>query len=228
MKKHNKLKTFRVVFALVVIFLITLSLSDVNIPVVKEISRLFLKMQFVPAILRLITPGSIFVLAIFILLIITLLFGRVYCSMICPLGILQDLILFIRKKIFRTKRFNYSGPSNVIRCCERISLLNRSIALKVSVWVDFDCYDVHEIFLSHLKLRRSRCILIRQIGKEIHDTIFVTENTSAKPQSILEGEFSLSMYFFRSPSVNKLMLSVRNNFIRRKIFGCFNLQGSET
>jgi ferredoxin len=39
----------------------------------------------------------------------TLIFGRVYCSFICPLGALQDLMAYVRGKI-KKLRFGYEGP----------------------------------------------------------------------------------------------------------------------
>ncbi len=50
------------------------------------------QIQFVPAVLAL----NIVVLAI--LLVMTLVFGRIYCSVICPLGIFQDLFSGLRGK----------------------------------------------------------------------------------------------------------------------------------
>jgi len=61
------------------------------------------KIQFVPAIL------SANIAAIAILILATLLFGRVYCSVICPLGIFQDVIS--RKAgWFKKNRFSYRPP----------------------------------------------------------------------------------------------------------------------
>lgn len=50
------------------------------------------RLQFLPSVLAL-----NFAVVIGILLL-TLLFGRIYCSVICPMGIFQDLILWIRRK----------------------------------------------------------------------------------------------------------------------------------
>ena len=53
------------------------------------------KLQFLPAVLALNIGVIVF------LIILTLLFGRVYCSVICPLGVLQDGISWLaglRKK----------------------------------------------------------------------------------------------------------------------------------
>lgn len=61
------------------------------------------KIQFLPALM------AMNVAVILALIILTLLFDRIYCSVICPLGIMQDIISWIsgrrKKKHFR---FNYS------------------------------------------------------------------------------------------------------------------------
>ena len=59
------------------------------------------KIQFLPAVLAL----NFGVVAA--LLVLTLLFGRVYCSVICPLGVFQDVVSHIAGKI-RKNRFSYS------------------------------------------------------------------------------------------------------------------------
>lgn len=66
------------------------------------------QLQFIPAVYRVIggaVLGNIAVLAG--ILLVTLLFGRIYCSVICPLGVFQDLIIFIRRK-FSKKVFKYT------------------------------------------------------------------------------------------------------------------------
>ena len=66
------------------------------------------KIQFLPAVLAL-NAG-----VIILLVALTLLFGRVYCSVICPLGVMQDVISWFagrRKK----NRFSYSPAKNWLR-----------------------------------------------------------------------------------------------------------------
>ena len=60
------------------------------------------KVQFLPAVLAL----NLGVVAALILL--TLLFGRIYCSVICPLGVMQDIILWIHGKTKKKNRFRFS------------------------------------------------------------------------------------------------------------------------
>ena len=50
------------------------------------------KIQFLPALLALNVGVVVF------LVLLTLAFGRVYCSIICPLGVMQDIIAWVGKK----------------------------------------------------------------------------------------------------------------------------------
>ena len=66
------------------------------------------KIQFLPAVLAL-NVG-----VIVLLVALTLIFGRAYCSVICPLGVMQDVISWFagrRKK----NRFSYSPAKNWLR-----------------------------------------------------------------------------------------------------------------
>ena len=52
-------------------------------------------MQFLPSCLAL-NFG-----AIALILLLTFVFGRLYCSVICPLGVYQDLVVFLRRSYGR-------------------------------------------------------------------------------------------------------------------------------
>jgi polyferredoxin len=64
------------------------------------------KIQFIPALLALNVGALLFVIAL------TLLMGRIYCSIICPLGVMQDAIAWFRKK---KNKYNYSPERTVLR-----------------------------------------------------------------------------------------------------------------
>lgn len=66
------------------------------------------KIQFLPAVLAL----NVGVVAF--LVILTLLFGRVYCSVICPLGVFQDIVSWISGKR-KKNRFRYSPAISWLR-----------------------------------------------------------------------------------------------------------------
>lgn len=66
------------------------------------------KIQFLPAVLAL----NVGVVAL--LIVLTLAFGRIYCSVICPLGVLQDVVAWIGKKQ-KKNRYRYSKAVNWLR-----------------------------------------------------------------------------------------------------------------
>lgn len=69
------------------------------------------KVQFLPAVLAV----NFGVVAALVLL--TLVFGRIYCSVICPLGIMQDIFSWLRGRLRKKDRFRftYSPARNWLR-----------------------------------------------------------------------------------------------------------------
>ncbi|MDO4737169.1 MAG: 4Fe-4S dicluster domain-containing protein [Bacteroidales bacterium] len=75
------------------------------------------KIQFLPSIL------AVDISTIILLIVLTLLVGRIYCSIICPLGVLQDFFAWIGKlSIFRknkkakfANKYSYSKPKTWLR-----------------------------------------------------------------------------------------------------------------
>ena len=64
------------------------------------------KVQFLPALL------AMNFIIVGVLLLITLVFGRIYCSVICPLGVLQDLLARLRRK---RNKYSYSKAISWLR-----------------------------------------------------------------------------------------------------------------
>lgn len=113
----NKLRIIRIIVA-IIIFIAALG-TLLNIFPADSIAQYALEIQFTPALMGVLTGSFIFILAI---LIITFLFGRVYCSFICPLGIFQDIIYFFSRRILKKtnkeyvkKNSRYKTPLNILR-----------------------------------------------------------------------------------------------------------------
>lgn len=104
------LKNLRIIVSAILFVLITFYFLDfANI---LPLSFDFLaQIQFVPAVLSL----SFIILGV--LIVLTLLFGRIYCSTICPMGIFQDVVNRIsqRFKSKKQRRFSYSKPKTILR-----------------------------------------------------------------------------------------------------------------
>ncbi|MDE6195222.1 MAG: 4Fe-4S dicluster domain-containing protein [Muribaculaceae bacterium] len=103
----NKLKTTRRILAVVSIILVTGLFLDFT-GTWQSIFGWVAKIQFLPALL------SLNVLVIAGLLILTLLFGRLYCSVICPLGIMQDGFAWLGRKA-KKNRYSFSKSKNILR-----------------------------------------------------------------------------------------------------------------
>lgn len=94
-------------------------------------------LQLVPALLSL----SFGILLFWI--IATLLFGRVYCSSVCPMGVFQDIITRIgrRFKSKKERRYKYSRPKTILRWgIVVLSLLTYIFSLTVVIGL-FDPYS---------------------------------------------------------------------------------------
>ena len=101
------LRRIRTILALVVFVLITLLFLDVTGTLHRYFGWLA-SIQFWPALL------ALHVGVVALLVVLTLVFGRIYCSVICPLGVMQDIISRlhgIRKK----NRFTYSKEKRWLR-----------------------------------------------------------------------------------------------------------------
>ena len=95
------LKKTRIVLATIFFACITLLFLDVTGALHAWLGWMA-KVQFLPAVLAL----NVAVVAV--LLALTLLLGRVYCSVICPLGVMQDIISWIHGKTKKKNRFRFS------------------------------------------------------------------------------------------------------------------------
>ncbi len=100
----NRLKLLRVAVAVVVITGFIAVFADFRELLPAHWSHWLASTQLVPSLVALAT-GATFAIGVILVLVLTLAFGRVYCSALCPLGILQDIIarvavLFRRKGHF--------------------------------------------------------------------------------------------------------------------------------
>jgi len=107
------LKPLRITVALLFFLSTALLFSGLASFLPVRVVRCITWLQFIPSFLKFGTLVSISAAGFIIVIISALLFGRVYCSFICPLGILQDV--FIRASaIFRKKPNTYKRPLHAI------------------------------------------------------------------------------------------------------------------
>lgn len=104
------LRIFRIAVSLLVLAAATSGLACYSMQW-RPVAQYLEKIQLIPAALA-------FSLVIFIgWLTVTLLFGRIYCSTVCPLGTLQDIVARLARlgKYSPRKDYHYSPPLNKLR-----------------------------------------------------------------------------------------------------------------
>ena len=103
------LRKIRIPLALVSFLLITWLFLDFT-GTAHHVAGWLAKVQFVPAVL------ALNVLVVVALVLLTLLFGRIYCSVICPMGILQDFLARLHPKgKNKAGRYSYSPERRWLR-----------------------------------------------------------------------------------------------------------------
>ncbi len=124
----HHLKALRVGVALVIFTLIALVFLDFHNLVAPSIARGLLCLQFVPSLLQYVNTAALGAGGFIVVVVLTLLFGRVYCSTLCPLGTLQDMIGFLARRKRQRRGFHFSKPHTALR----YSILALTVLLLVS------------------------------------------------------------------------------------------------
>ncbi len=110
----HPLKPFRVGVSVAFFALIALLFLDFG-NLLGPVAGEALYLQFVPSLVKFMDAATLGAAGCIVIVILTLLFGRVYCSTICPLGTFQDVIGFAARKKVMRRGFRFSMPHNVLR-----------------------------------------------------------------------------------------------------------------
>lgn len=110
------LRNLRIAFSTIVLIFFILAFADFRFLIPASYTNILLYIQFVPSVVKFYDLKTMAAGGFLIVLLLTLLSGRTYCSFLCPLGIGQDL--FSRfggriKKKFR--RYGFKKPFTVLR-----------------------------------------------------------------------------------------------------------------
>lgn len=105
---NKSLKVVRIILAALMLLGITALLLDTT-GVLRHWMGWAPKVQMLPALLA----GNFLLVAA--MLVVTLLIGRFYCAVVCPMGIFQDIFTWAHKVIFPKRKFHYTKPANGLR-----------------------------------------------------------------------------------------------------------------
>jgi ferredoxin len=114
--KGGRLKRLRIFISLLIFTIIATLFLDFTGIIYGPASHALLHFQFIPSIIMFLAGGTAAALGFIIIIILTLLFGRIYCSTLCPLGTLQDVFSFLSGKLSPRKIIHkFNRPLNWLR-----------------------------------------------------------------------------------------------------------------
>ena len=108
-------RSFRIAFGLFFFIPLLIIFVDFTGIIGDKIRPVFTALQFVPSVIKFITVPALLTSGFILITLLTLLYGRVYCSVFCPLGVLQDIAGYIRKRFSSRIKFLYTAPYNFLR-----------------------------------------------------------------------------------------------------------------
>jgi len=111
----GKLKKVRVLVALLFLLITLLPFLDIFHLMPPQLSSYLLYFQFVPSAVKFFSDSSVIASGFIVVIILTFLFGRIYCSSVCPFGTLQDIITRIALFLNKKKYFQLLNEYKILR-----------------------------------------------------------------------------------------------------------------
>ena len=109
------LKRIRVAVSLFFFILTLILFLNINEWFTSKFSEVIIYLQFVPSIIKFLSIVGFSALGFILIIIITFIWGRIYCSSICPLGTLQDIVSYLSRKWSKKKNHFYLKSYSLIR-----------------------------------------------------------------------------------------------------------------
>ena len=111
--KQAFFKKIRIIVSLIVFLSLLFLFLGIEIQPFKFLAEPLTRLQFFPSILRFMALFfSIWALGFLLVIILSLFFGRIYCSGFCPLGTFQDIVIAISKRFKKKKNQRFHFTSN--------------------------------------------------------------------------------------------------------------------
>ncbi|MBQ0033984.1 MAG: 4Fe-4S binding protein, partial [Bacteroidales bacterium] len=138
-KSSNPLRALRI--ALACAFLLGITLLIVDATTVRPYLGWMAKLQFWPSIL------GVTLLSTSLILLLTLAVGRIYCSVICPLGVLQDLFIRLGNAKWLKKAGKHFG-ANRFRPSEEMKVLRFTL---LALFIVLSCFPITAVYAHFLE-----------------------------------------------------------------------------
>src|SRR3989339_1264663 len=127
------LKRARVLISILFFISTLIIFLNINEWLTSKSASVITYLQFVPSLVKFLSVVGFSTFGFVFIIAVTFVWGRVYCSSICPLGTLQDIVSYLSRKISRKKNHFLLKPYSIIRysilCLTIIFLISGSLFL---------------------------------------------------------------------------------------------------
>jgi ferredoxin len=146
----SALRKIRIIFSLLILILLVSVFVDFRHFIPNGYINVFTSLQFIPNTMKFLNVGTIATAGFMVVLGLTLISGRSYCSFLCPLGILQDVFSRTGGKLKkRFRRFGFKKPHTIIRYSLLILTLVVTIFWGISMLTLLDPYSIFGRFMTY-------------------------------------------------------------------------------
>ncbi|HSP41773.1 MAG TPA: 4Fe-4S binding protein, partial [Luteolibacter sp.] len=113
--KATAYRRTRIAVGALVLGFATLAFADVGGWLSAAMARIGLWPQFAPSLLAMMQGFAWIAAGCLVVLLLTLLFGRIYCAMLCPLGVLMDVSAWLARRTGKKRKLAYREGKPRIR-----------------------------------------------------------------------------------------------------------------
>ena len=143
------LKRFRVGFSIILLLLLSSVFLDIGHIIPESIINPLLFLQFIPSANKYISAGAA-ATGFIVILILTFLGGRLYCSLLCPLGTIQDIFSRAGGRLKkRYRKYGFKRPYTVLRYTILILVLIITMVWGIYFLTLTDPYSIFGRFMTY-------------------------------------------------------------------------------
>lgn len=144
------LRRIRIVFSTLVLIFFILVFVDFKSLIPSSFINDLMFLQFIPSVFKFYDLKTLATSGFLIVLFLTLITGRTYCSFLCPLGIGQDLNSRIGGRIKKKfRRYGYKKPFTILRYTILAATLIVTIVWGVYMITVLDPYSIYARFMTY-------------------------------------------------------------------------------
>lgn len=150
MRRLAWLKYLRIVISLLFLLFTVVIFLDPAQWIPEWFTKTVVWSQFAPSLLKFIVSAGVVSAGFILFSLLALVFGRLYCSTVCPVGTIQDIVYRIKRKLTKARALKFAQSSNILRYSILI-IVAVSVLAGYSLFLTFlDPYSNFGRIMTHL------------------------------------------------------------------------------